>query len=147
MDRNPASCVSGYGTRKGVIDLNDRKMSKFLDTLFGAFNLFGLVSMVAQNFIMAALCFVLAAVAAALYFYRYKDYSLKDAIWMGVFWIMFACTILCLFVTFAVRWTWVFVSIACFLGCCAIVEEGLVPMKADDEDDQQEEGDDQDEDH
>lgn len=127
--------------------MNDRKMSKFLDTSFGLFNLFGLVSMIAQNFIMAAVCFVIASIAAAMYFCEYKDYSAKEASWMGMFWVLFTSSVLCLFAAFAIRWTWVFVAVACFLACCAIVEEGLVRTKADDKDDQQEEGDDQDENH
>lgn len=127
--------------------MNNRKMSKFLDTSFGLFNLFGLVSMVAQNFIMAVLCFVIASLAGTMYFYEYKDYSAKEAAWMGIFWVLFTSSIMCLFATFAVRWTWVFVSVACFLACCAIVEEGIVRTSADDEDDQPKEGDDQDEDH
>lgn len=127
--------------------MNDRKMVKFLDTSFGLFNLLGLVSMGAQNFIVAVLCFVIAALAGTMYFYEYKDYSAKAAVWMGVFWFLFTGIILCLFATFAGRWTWMFVAIACFLACCAIVEEVPLQTKADDEDDQQKEGDDQDENH
>lgn len=114
--------------------MNNKNVSKFLDTSFGLLNVFGLIAMVAQNLIVAQFCFILASVAASLWFYWFKAYTGKDAVWMGVFWILLTGTVVAVFAAFMVHWLWLFVAAASLTGCFAIVNEDIVSINTFDED-------------